>query len=79
MTQPLNLDSQMGSLLIIIFPYIWAQTSPIMANLIVKLAISRPKFIFGCDVRHQEVHRVRHELAEPHGADCTALIKSGQD
>ena len=45
-----------------------------MANLIVKLAISRPKFIFGCDVRHQEVHRVRHELAERHGADCTALV-----
>ena len=33
--------------------------SPIMANLIVKLAISRPKFIFGCDPRHQEVQRVR--------------------
>ena len=51
----------------------------ILENLIIfhkllKLAISRPKFIFGGDPRHQEVQRERHELAERHGADCTALI-----
>ena len=50
--------------------------SPIMANLIIKLSISRPKFIFGGDPRHQEEQRVRHELAERHGADCTALTIS---
>ena len=47
--------------------------STITAILIAEMTISRPKFIFGCDPRHQEVHRVRHELAERHGADCIGL------
>ena len=31
-----------------------------MATLIVKLAISRPKFIFGCDPRHQDHQELQH-------------------
>ena len=49
--------------------------SPIIPNVIGLIRIWRPKFVFWCDARHQEVHRVRHELAERHGADCTALVK----
>ena len=44
-----------------------------MPNVIGVIRIWRPKFILWCDVRHQEVQRERHELAERHGADCTAL------
>ena len=46
-----------------------------MPNVIDVIRIWRPKFILWCDVRHQEVQRERHELAERHGADCTALGK----
>ena len=53
----------------------------ILENLIIfhkllKSAISRPKFILWCDARHQEVQRVRHELAERHRADWIGLINT---
>ena len=41
-----------------------------MANLIIKLAISRPKIRIQVGRRHQELQHVR---AEHLGADCTAL------
>ena len=42
-----------------------------MANLIIKLAISRPKIRIQVGRRHQELQHVR---AEHLGADCTALV-----
>ena len=47
--------------------------SPIMANLIVKLAISRPKFIFGCDPHHRDLQELQHVRAEHLGADWINL------